>query len=158
MSELNRIADQLRRAWQGEAWHGPSLQEALRDVSANQASQKHVANAHSIWQLVLHLTTWTNVARRRFEGELVNVVEAEDWPAVAETSDAAWQTALTTLEKANQDLLAALETAAKSSNADARLDLIVQGKDHNVYVLLHGTVQHHLYHTGQIVILKRALA
>jgi uncharacterized damage-inducible protein DinB len=139
MSELQRIADQLRRSWQGEAWSGPSVRDALAGVTASQAAQKPVKNAHPIWELVLHLTTWTNVARRRFQGELFEVSEAEDWPAMGGTDESTWQSALSALEKANDELVAALEVAAKAADSDARLNDIAPGKDHTIYVLLHGT-------------------
>jgi uncharacterized damage-inducible protein DinB len=158
MSELQRITDQLRRSWQGEAWSGPSVRDTLEEVTAFQAVQKPVNNAHSIWELVLHLTTWTNVARRRFQGELFAVSEADDWPVVGETDESAWRSALAKLEQANDDLVAALEAAARGADADARLNEIAPGKDHTIYVLLHGTAQHNLYHAGQISLLKKALS
>jgi uncharacterized damage-inducible protein DinB len=157
MSELRRIADQLRRSWQGEAWSGPSLRDTLEEVTAFQAVQKPVDNGHSIWELVQHLTTWTEVARRRFQGELFEVSEAEDWPAVGDTDERAWQSALAKLEQANDDLFSTLEAAAKAADSDKRLNQLAPGKDHTIYVLLHGTAQHNLYHAGQISLLKKAL-
>jgi uncharacterized damage-inducible protein DinB len=158
MSELQRITDQLRRSWQGEAWSGPSVRDTLEGITAVQAVQQPVKNTHSIWELVLHLTTWTNVTRRRFQGELFEVSEAEDWPAVGETNESAWRDAVAKLAQANNDLVAALEGAAKTADSDARLDEIAPGKDHTIYVLLHGTAQHNLYHAGQIALLKKALS
>src|SRR6267378_3569421 len=38
MKETDRIVDQLRRAYEGEAWHGPSVREVLEGVTASQAS------------------------------------------------------------------------------------------------------------------------
>ncbi|MCU1285086.1 MAG: DinB superfamily protein [Acidobacteriales bacterium] len=157
MGELDRITDQLRRAWKGEAWHGPSLSEVLEGVTSTQAQQKPVSGAHSIWELVLHLTTWTNVARRRFEGELFEVSESEDWPPMSRTNPEDWAAALGQLNRANESLLSVMETAAQSDSADSKLNQITPGKDHSIYILLHGTVQHHLYHAGQIAILKKAL-
>lgn len=34
MTEIERIRDQFRRGFHGEAWHGPALLEALDGVSA----------------------------------------------------------------------------------------------------------------------------
>jgi uncharacterized damage-inducible protein DinB len=157
-NEFTRIVDQLRRAYTGEAWHGPSLMEALDGVSAEAAAKKPIPNAHSIWELVLHITTWVNVTRRRFQGEAVQVSEAEDFPPVAETSEAAWRAALAGLQKANHDLIAAIAAAGDEPDFVKRLNATVPGKDHSVYVLLHGIVQHNLYHAGQIVLLKKALS
>ena len=38
---------------------------------------------------------------------------------------------------------------------EARLDELVAGQRFNFYFLLHGIVQHNVYHAGQIVLLKR---
>ena len=65
MSEVKRINDQLRRAFDGEAWHGPSVLELLKDVSAVQAAAHPIEGAHSIWELALHIAAWENVARKR---------------------------------------------------------------------------------------------
>ena len=51
MSELKRIADQFKRAYTGNAWHGPSLLEALADVTTEQALAHPIPNSHSIWEL-----------------------------------------------------------------------------------------------------------
>lgn len=58
MSKSGQIADELRRAFYGEAWHGDSLFEILRGVTAAQAAARPITNAHSIWELVLHISAW----------------------------------------------------------------------------------------------------
>ena len=55
MTEIERIEDQLKRSLEGEAWHGPALEELLADVRAEQAAAKPVPPAHSIWEIVLHI-------------------------------------------------------------------------------------------------------
>ena len=70
MTEIERILDQLRRAYEGEAWHGPSVREVLAGVTAEQARERPLANAHSIWELVHHIAVWESVGRRRLEGPL----------------------------------------------------------------------------------------
>ena len=52
MFETARIADQLRRAFYGGAWHGEALFEILRGVTAKQAAARPIKSAHSIWELV----------------------------------------------------------------------------------------------------------
>ncbi len=44
MSEINRILDQMDRAYSGEAWHGPDLKQLLGGISAEDAS-KHPSPA-----------------------------------------------------------------------------------------------------------------
>ena len=55
MNEIRKIRSQIRRAFEGQAWHGPSVKELLADVTAEQAAAHPVAGAHSIWELALHI-------------------------------------------------------------------------------------------------------
>jgi uncharacterized damage-inducible protein DinB len=152
MSEIQRIEDQLRRAFEGNAWHGPAVRELLADVSAARAAARPLSTAHSIWEIVLHIATWEGVVRRRLQGETVaDLPPEQDWPAVRDTSEAAWRQALHDLEQAH----GALHEAIARSN-EAHLADTVPGKDHSVYLMLHGIIQHDLYHAGQIAVLKKA--
>lgn len=153
MKEAERIADQLRRAMQGEAWHGPSLKEILAGVTAAQAAARPVGGAHTIWEIVLHIAAWETIVLRRLGGETVKDVSSEiDWPPVVETSEAAWQRALAALENGNRRLCEAI-----AQLPDERLRERVPGKQDSFYGELHGIVQHDLYHAGQIALLKKAL-
>ena len=152
MSEMQRIEDQLRRAFEGNAWHGPAVRELLADVSAARAAARPLSTAHSIWEIVLHIAAWEGVVRRRLQGETVaDLPPEQDWPAVRDTSEAAWRQALDDLEQAHR----ALHEAIARSN-EAHLADTVPGKDHSVYLMLHGIIQHDLYHAGQIAVLKKA--
>ncbi|MFN0152531.1 MAG: DinB family protein [bacterium] len=153
--EVDRIADQMRRAWSGDAWLGTSLAELLADVAAEEAHAKPIAGAHSIWELVNHIAVWEDAARRRVEGNpaRIEISSDEDWPPVGDTSEAAWNAARAHLALTQDALLRAI-----AGMSDARLDEIVgAGHDQTLYVLLHGVVQHDTYHGGQISLLKRAL-
>ena len=151
MREIDRIQDQLQRAFQGDAWHGASLMELLADVDAKRAAAKPLARAHSIWEITLHIAAWEDVARRRTLGEAVELTDEQDWPPVRDTSEAAWGAALARLRNGHEELrrtLAGLD--------DAKLIDGVPGRDYTVYVLLHGVIQHDLYHAGQIALLMKA--
>ena len=51
----------------------------------------------------------------------------------------------------NDDLVASL-----AGFPDERLSDTVPGRDYSFYFLLHGAVQHNLYHAGQMAMLKVA--
>ena len=91
MSETIRLADQIRRAFEGEAWHGDSILELLSGVDAKTAAAHPIKNAHSIWELVLHIAVWDDAVRRRTGGKAVTVTDAESFPPVKDTSEAAWR-------------------------------------------------------------------
>jgi uncharacterized damage-inducible protein DinB len=151
MREIQRIVDQLERACEGNAWHGPAVQELLKGVSARQAAAKSVPAGHSIWEIVLHILAWQDVARRRLGGEVIGDLPPQlDWPPVPDTSESAWRHAVENLTRSKQQLREAI-----SRLDDHRLGNPVPGKDYSVYVLLHGVIQHNLYHAGQIAVLKK---
>jgi uncharacterized damage-inducible protein DinB len=153
MDELTRIGDQMRRAWQGEAWHGPGLQEAIADVTAAEAAARPLPDAHTIWEIVLHLTTWVDIIRRRIEGEDVGTVsDSVDWPAVIGSGSGDWEAARRRLGEVHDRLI-----EATSALSPKQLDARPPGANSSRYVMLHGTVQHDLYHAGQITVLKRAV-
>lgn len=151
MSEAKRIADQLRRASEGGAWHGPSLREVLREVDAGRAATRAIPGAHTIWELVLHVAVWRETVRRRLAGEWGDPTGEDDWPPPTEPGEAAWRAALSRLETAGRELREAVEALP-----DERLDQPIREGKGTVYHHLHGVVQHDLYHAGQIALLRRA--
>jgi hypothetical protein len=66
--ETRRLADELRRAWEGPVWHGPALGELLEEVTAAEAAAHPIPGAHSIWEIVLHATGWAREVDRRLRG------------------------------------------------------------------------------------------
>ncbi len=153
MTEATRIADQLRRAFGGEAWHGDSVFEILDGVTAAQAAAHPIKNAHSIWELVLHISAWDGAVLRRMGGVAVELSDAENFPQVTDASETAWRTALARVRRVHEELVAAVATLPES-----RLYEMVPGKEgahYTFYYMLHGVAQHELYHAGQIALLKK---
>jgi uncharacterized damage-inducible protein DinB len=162
MSEMTRLLDQIRRAFDGEPWSGPSLLDTLKGLTAAQAAQRPITNAHSIWEITRHAGVWAEVVRRRLnEGKLVQVSDTEDWlPQPENPTETDWQTVLAGLREAHEQLLAAASTVADealdrpiNTVPDARV-----GYGSSIYVTLHGVAQHYLYHAGQIALLRKAVA
>jgi uncharacterized damage-inducible protein DinB len=134
-------------------WHGSALADLIGDVTPQQAAEHAIHGAHSIWELVLHATAWTEIARERLVGSpLGDPTPEEDWPPVRDTSADAWRSAVERLKEAHRELAAEV---AKLD--DSQLIGRVPGKDHSVLTMLHGIIEHDAYHGGQIAILKRAL-
>jgi len=152
MTETHRINSQLKRAYQGEAWHGPSLRELLDGVTAEQAAARPIAGAHSIWELVNHIIAWEQISKQRLEGDAMkNPSDEVNFPPVNDTSESAWQKTLEQLAASNQSL----RNAVKQFD-DSRLDDLVPEAGYSNYFMLHGVIQHDLYHAGQIALLKKA--
>jgi len=152
-SEPVRIADQLARAFDGNAWHGPALMELLADVDAATAAAKPLRDVHSIWELVLHVAAWDGAALVRLGGEKCQPKGTANFPLVRNATPAAWRKAVGELRRTHQTLVKSVRTLPES-----RLRERVPGKRYDFYHMLHGLAQHELYHAGQIAILKKVQA
>jgi len=150
-SEAARIADQLRRAFYGDAWHGPGLFELLEGVDAATAAAKPLANVHSIWELVLHVAVWDRVACRRLSWEKYQPTGEANFPPVPKATAAAWQKAVADVKRTHDGFVKTVAALPES-----RLHDRVPGKRYDFYHMLHGLARHELYHAGQIAILRKA--
>ena len=157
MNEIERLVDQLEREHSGEPWHGSPLQQILAGVTHTQAAARPLAGAHSIWELVLHIAAWKNEVRHRLSGAVAGEPQVGDWPAVADTTAAAWNTAREQLELSHRLLVSAVRDLPEPQLFEPTNDPRIEGIAPTYYELLHGIVQHDVYHAGQIAILKKAL-
>ncbi|PYS77939.1 MAG: hypothetical protein DMF66_08105 [Acidobacteria bacterium] len=106
-----------------------------------------------VWELIRHITAWENVFRLRLEGQPATEPEEGVFPPVEDISEEAWAEALRRLDGGHERLL---QTVARLE--DSVLPEKVPGKDYSTRFLLHGVVRHHVYHAGQIALLKKSFA
>jgi uncharacterized damage-inducible protein DinB len=154
MSETTRLADQIHRAFAGDAWHGDSVLELLKGIDAETAASHPIKGAHSIWELVLHIAAWDGAVRERAGGVAVELRDKQNFPPVQDKHEAAWRKAIEHLKHTHDELAKAV-----AAFPDSRLDEQVPGKTesyHNFFYMFSGIVQHELYHAGQIALLKKA--
>jgi uncharacterized damage-inducible protein DinB len=151
-TEGERIAIEIGQAIAGDAWHGPSLNELLDGVTSGDAIQRPIPSAHNVWEIVLHITSWANITRRRLTGGRVEPEEGEDWPLPGSTSETEWSAARSALSESHERLR---EVVAGLS--DEELTRSVPKGERSVSNMLHGATQHAAYHGGQIAILKKAI-
>ncbi len=146
---MQRIADQLRRFYEGPSWLGPSLNSLLSEVDEASAKRRPIAGGHTIWEIVLHITAWVRIARERVSAsEPRDPAPAEDWPPTS----GSWKESLAELDAAIGDLEAAI-LKFPEERLDARAPAY---EPQTFYELLHGVIQHSAYHAGQIALLKKS--
>jgi hypothetical protein len=153
------LAEQVRLAHDGPAWHGASLAENLTDLSASSAAEHPVGGAHSIWETVLHLTGWADEVRLRLEGRAPALPDDGDWPLVSDVSEHAWAAARARLRTAHLVLATGVErfpadrwSETVGGERDAPL-----GTGVTYAAMICGLLQHDGYHGGQVGLLRRAL-
>jgi uncharacterized damage-inducible protein DinB len=159
-SEVSRLVGQLEREHAGEPWHGTALVGILTGIEHQQAAARPLPGAHTIWELVLHLTAWKNEVRRRLGGAPAGSPAEGDWPEPPPSPRAeAWRQALDALEDAHRALV---DTVARlpdqqlfESTNDPRVD--ENGAADTYFQLVQGILQHDVYHSGQIALLKKGV-
>ncbi len=150
MNEIERIKDQLSRAFEGESWTGPSVMEVLKDIEPEKAASKPIPNAHSIWEILEHMNSDIQNVIRRMHGDSTPMTDEEDWPKVTDTRRESWRDLMSRFKTSHNELLDEV-SKLKPEQLD---NPILEGLS-SYYVTLHGVVQHNQYHLGQISILKK---
>src|SRR4051812_5108416 len=154
MSRATRLGNHIERTVTGPMWHGPALAEVLDGVDAVTASAHPIPGAHSIWEIVLHVTAWADIARQRIHGEATgDPAPEQDWPEPGSElhvrSDATWAQVVERLKESHRELAADVRLLD-----DQALDTRVKNLEYPVGILLDGVVEHGVYHGGQIALLR----
>ena len=62
------LVEELKKAYNGYAWHGNNTLSLLVTADVQKVFNHPIPNAHSIAELVLHLTAWTEEVNERIKG------------------------------------------------------------------------------------------
>jgi uncharacterized damage-inducible protein DinB len=132
MNQTQRIADSYRAVTLKDAWYAPSLAQVLTQISPELATTPPIPGAHSISALLQHLLLWNERVR--------NTSDSHPLPR--------WQ--------AEQEWAEPLEDKLRNFPLED-LPKQVPGRDYPYEKLLEGTVQHTIYHAGQIAMVLSML-
>jgi uncharacterized damage-inducible protein DinB len=158
MPERDRLIDSLRRAHDGTPWHGPSRADVLADVSAHEAAYRASEDSHTLWEIVLHMRSWTEEVLRRARGGVPSEPARGDWPAMPRSkNDETWRATLASLDAAHQDLVAFVATMPEDARASRVKDRPGDPADSGITqrAMIRSLAEHDVYHTGQLALLKR---
>lgn len=151
MSKKDEIIEELKAVYDGVPWHADNMVEILDGVSARQARTRPIPRAHSIWEIVSHITGWNDVWAERLDGRNVLEPPAGDFPASGE-DEAAWTAALKELKRSHHNLIAKI-----SEVRDEDVPREFMNKGYPLGFFLEGAVRHMVYHSGQIALLKKGV-
>lgn len=150
MTEVDRILKHYDGVMNGDAWHGDPVWKVLADISAETAAARPVRSAHSIWEIVAHMTFWEGVVLQRLQGKRAGLVEELNFPMTPAPTEENWRKTLDAFRNSNRlfrEALADLDPVKLN-------DLTAAGK-RTYFGEAHGILEHHVYHLGQIVLLKK---
>ena len=148
-NEIQSILSLLKRSFEKNAWHGPTVKEAIEGLTQQQVSTR-IQHTHSIIELVAHMTAWRVFVISRLTGnDSFEVTDDLNFPKETD-----WEKVIQNLFESQVQLLKAVELFP-----DSRLHEIVPHAEYrySYYTLLHGIIHHDLYHTGQIMLIRRSL-
>ena len=98
----------------------------------------------------MHMTFWEGVVTQRLAGERAGLVEELNFPPMPAVTEENWHKSLDDLRTSNRTFRAAL---AKLD--PAKLNELTAAGKRTYYGEAHGIIEHHVYHLGQIALLKK---
>ena len=152
------LAGVLGEAFEGPAWHGPTLRSSIRGVSVDEALWRPGKGRNCIWEIVLHAAYGKYLVASRLEPDVERDfgrrLAKTWWPRLPESTNAsAW--------RADQKLLADWHDALVEVCArmpPARLRATRLQSRFTLGQEVHGLALHDTYHAGQIRLLRRLYA
>jgi uncharacterized damage-inducible protein DinB len=147
MTEIERIARLLEKTFDKQPWYGSSIMEILSRVESEQSTMRQ-GDIHSISELVLHMASWRKFATQKLIGDAeFEVTDEANFP-----KSTTWRGALDQLRQSQEALLVVVKQFPEN-----RLAELVPSKTlkYTYYTLLHGIIQHDVYHLGQIALLQK---
>jgi uncharacterized damage-inducible protein DinB len=155
--EVDRLRAEVDSTIAGDPWYGLSILKILDGVDAVDALAHQTSGSHSIWQLVLHITSWTKETTRRIKGGRHEVPVDGDWPPVNGADAASWTRVVAELGRAHGELSRALveldDSQLDRQVGDSQVD--AHGQPVTLRRTVIGLLQHDAYHAGQVALLKK---
>jgi uncharacterized damage-inducible protein DinB len=149
------FANELRKAYGGDAWHGNNISTVIAAVRVGQAFAHPIPSAHSIVELVLHLSSWTEEVISRLSGNPPKEPLKGDWPVPMQETEAQWKVILTDFNQINENLLILVEQFSEEQWSAKLFTGPMPTTTLSHFELLNGLIQHHAYHGGQIALLSK---
>jgi hypothetical protein len=136
----------LDEAYARKGWHGTTLRGSLRGLTDEEVLWRPAPQRHNIWELALHCAYWKYAVRRRLTGEKRGsfAVKGSNWFASPKMADEeSWSDIVATLDDEHRRLRSSVESLPRSALGDRSRVRLIYG------------AAAHLYHTGQIQLIKR---
>lgn len=152
-AEIQSIIRNLRNVLEGQPWYGRPVMALIGDVDPTIVYKKPGETQHSLIDLLYHMIAWAEFVAGRMEKEPPPVEEMEelDWRQIDPVTHT-WHAGVEQLKAANEKIIRMLE-----QKDDSLLSQPVEGREYKFRFLLHGHIQHLIYHAGQIAYVKKLL-
>ncbi len=151
---IKNIIRLLNAGFHGGAWHGPSLLELTKGLKVKAAGYK-AGDIHTIAELIYHITSWRLFVLKKIQGDPVYNIDNEklNFGDIRKVDEFELEALMMELTLSQDELTRALE-----DKDDTFLQESVPGAEYTFDTLLNGIIQHDVYHSGQIAIIKKLAA
>ena len=144
---VQSLLTQLTEVYEGEPWYGEPLTSKLNKIRQEAASPSDLNKTASYVQ---HLINWRKFVMEKFQGHAEFDFELNskaDWTEIDLQQFSDWDHLIAELRVTQEELIQLI-----SHQNDDGLFLKVPGKNYTYAHMLHGLIQHEVYHTGQIAV------
>lgn len=158
---MTTIAEKLQTSLQQilahDPWYGPATYDIFEGITFEMAYETPPGSVHSIAGILLHMLGWTQEVTERMVGQTAGEPAAGDWPDPGTPDEDKWKQLIADFRLANVTLAGIIQNfpqdkwnAPTNDTRDREL-----GTGVSYQALIEGLIQHHIYHSGQIALLKR---
>ena len=157
MTTSEKLSSELQKVLSGDPWYGNPVYLIIEQVSFEAAYEKPEHAAHNIAEIVLHMIAWTEEVMDRMNGLTAGMPSSGDWPQTGAPDEQKWQNYVNDLKLVNVNLTGLIgnfpEEQWNELINDERNRELGSGVTYEEQV--NGLIQHHIYPSGQIALLRR---
>jgi uncharacterized damage-inducible protein DinB len=139
---------QMDHTYQEGGWFVP-LEVALKGLTAAEATWRPAQGAHSIWEIVSHMTYWKEIYVARINGEPppAKRVSNEETFETGSVDEADWEQTISRFHASSRALRAIAERGEEALDQELR--------EESVALAVASLVMHDANHVGQIIYIRK---
>lgn len=152
--EIQSIIRRIENINSGEPWYGRAVYKILEETDPKKTRIKPNGKEHSMLELLYHMITWADFTLKRIEKDDeadMAAFEKLDWRKI-DPKLHTWSKGLKEFKAIQKKIISRLK-----KKGDAFLKEMVDYRKYNFRFLLHGMIEHNIYHLGQIAYLNKLL-
>lgn len=154
-TEITHLTNRLENYFKETPWYGKSLFATLNKIDWALVNQRPKGTENSIARLVQHLLNWRIFTLDKLQETKENTIYinlVENWTDTTISSKQEWKQLLQKMEESHLKIVTILQ-----NKEDAFLDIKTNdGYTHRF--LIEGTIQHDIYHLGQISLIAKQVS
>lgn len=157
MTTGEKLEQQLQNVLSGHPWYGYPVYRILEEVTFETAYEKPAGASHNIIEILLHMISWTEEVLDNLNGKEAGLPVSGDWPPVGDPDEEKLKLYIDDLKLVNVNLIGVIRNFPEDQWTQQIIDHRGTEPVVTYEELVTGLIQHHIYHSAQIALLKRIL-